>query len=747
MNASDQLVQLLPHLKVVRGPDKRGEYVAWCPLHADGQGKPPHSPNLRVSERGWFCDVCNRGGSLRELAKEVGIAIESKTGLNIVAEYDYNDERGNLLFQVVRLDPKGFRQRCRDAKGKWSYSLNGTRRVPYRLPDLLADPTQPVWIVEGEKDVDRLRALGLIATTNPMGAGKWRSEYSKFLRNRDVVIVPDNDQPGEDHAQSVAISLQGKAHSIKVVRLPGLPEKGDVSDWLDAGHSLSELAQFVASTPEFNSGNGTPPSAARSGEGGKRSQADEMLALGKAAGLTHLRDDLGEPFLQISIDGHQEVWPAGSRSARSWLTRLYHQAHDRAPNLTAIGTAVNALQSQARLEGHPVRLMNRVSAQDGNIYCDLADHAWRQVRITADSWEVLATPPPLFRRYMHQQPQVLPASDGSIEDLFELINFADPNGKLLLMVYLVTALIPDIPHPVCIVYGPQGSSKTTMSKMLSQLIDPSQAPVQSLPEKPDVLIQALAHNWMPIFDNVSGLPRWASDIFCRSATGEGFTKRALYTDDEDFIWTFRRCPILNGINVAAIQPDLLDRAILLGLERIDPKDRRSEEELWADFESLRPRLLGAMFTTLSQAMREKPKIYPSALPRMADFAHWGMAVAAALGYQPGEFLTAYDENIRRQNNEVISAHPLAAALVEFAENHPTWGGSATELLGLLDQIAGKLHLRTDDRAWPRQPNQLTRKLNELAATLQDAGVAVRVTRGRKGSLIEVTRTRREGDDA
>ncbi len=247
MNASDQLVQLLPHLNVVRGPDKRGEYVAWCPLHADGQGKLPHSPNLRVSERGWFCDVCNRGGSLRELAKEVGIAMESKTGFNIVAEYDYKDEQGNLLFQVVRLDPKGFRQRCRDENGHWAYSLNGTRRVLYRLPELLADPTQLVWIVEGEKDVDRLRALGLVATTNPMGAGKWRNEYSASLRGRDVAIIPDNDPPGEAHAQGVAKSLTGIAASVRIVRLQGLPTKGDVSDWFNHGHTAEDLLALTKS--------------------------------------------------------------------------------------------------------------------------------------------------------------------------------------------------------------------------------------------------------------------------------------------------------------------------------------------------------------------------------------------------------------------------------------------------------------------------------------------------------------------
>src|SRR5262245_37567432 len=109
----------------------------------------------------------------------------------IIATYDYEDESGKLLFQVVRHEPKDFRQRVPNGTG-WSYSLNGTRRVLYRLPDLLASASI-IWLVEGEKDADRLASLGLTATTAPMGAGKWKPEYSEILRGRHIIIVPDND--------------------------------------------------------------------------------------------------------------------------------------------------------------------------------------------------------------------------------------------------------------------------------------------------------------------------------------------------------------------------------------------------------------------------------------------------------------------------------------------------------------------------------------------------------------------------
>jgi hypothetical protein len=168
--------------------------------------------------------------------------------------YDYRNEAGELLYQVCRLEPKGFRQRRPDlsSPGGWSWSLAGVRRVPYRLSELLAaDPGATVFICEGEKDCDRLVRMGLVASTNSGGAGKWRNEFAEHFRGRDIVILPDNDEPGRKHAQQVANSLAAVARSIKVVELPGLPEKGDVSDWLDAGGTAAKLTELVASAAEW----------------------------------------------------------------------------------------------------------------------------------------------------------------------------------------------------------------------------------------------------------------------------------------------------------------------------------------------------------------------------------------------------------------------------------------------------------------------------------------------------------------
>ena len=216
---------------------------------------------LELIRRKQACDV----PSALEWARSKGVPLdppkEKGSFGRIVATYDYFAADGVLLYQVVRLDPKDFRQRKPDGAGGWSWKLGDVVRVPYRLPELLAaDPAETVFVVEGEKDVDRLRAMGLVATCNAGGAAKpgqrskWPAGFREFFAGRDVVILPDNDEPGEAHAASVANNLTdgGTAvRSVRIVRLPSLPPKGDVSDWIADGGDVVSLRRLVDQAPLY----------------------------------------------------------------------------------------------------------------------------------------------------------------------------------------------------------------------------------------------------------------------------------------------------------------------------------------------------------------------------------------------------------------------------------------------------------------------------------------------------------------
>lgn len=244
-----------------RQAKRRGEEIDFlCVAH--DETNPSASWNRK--KESWHCMKCGAGGSTRDLAQRLGIAVEErKPGRRpseIAAEYSYTDEEGRLLYQCVRMVPKSFKQRRPDGAGGWVWNLEGVNRVLYRLPELLAS-TGAVYVVEGEKDADRLRERGLTATTNVGGAGKWRPQYSEVLRGRHVVVLPDNDDAGDKHGAVVAQSLQGFASSVKVLRLTGLDKKGDVSDWLNEGGTVAELEALAAAAPEW-APQGEPTTAA-----------------------------------------------------------------------------------------------------------------------------------------------------------------------------------------------------------------------------------------------------------------------------------------------------------------------------------------------------------------------------------------------------------------------------------------------------------------------------------------------------
>ncbi|MCH8980208.1 MAG: hypothetical protein IH945_13355, partial [Armatimonadetes bacterium] len=260
--------RILAHPDVVQPPNPRtGEAKAWCPWHDD---RPGGKPNLGINAiKGVVkCFRCGEPSKrpLRSLAEKWGIydaQLATPRG-DIVVAYDYRDEAGRLLFQVVRLrDPDGskrFVQRRPHSNrpNAWVWNLGQTRRVLYRLPELLESaPGSPwVYITEGEKDADLLASLGLVATTNPQGAGKWRPEYNEYLRGLQVAILSDNDPAGAAHATQVAGSLLGIAAEVRIIDLEGLGPRGDVSDWLGNGHQVADLVKVVEGTAPFRAGDG-----------------------------------------------------------------------------------------------------------------------------------------------------------------------------------------------------------------------------------------------------------------------------------------------------------------------------------------------------------------------------------------------------------------------------------------------------------------------------------------------------------
>lgn len=233
----------------------------------------------------------------------------------IIATYDYLNEDKQLLFQVVRYDPKDFRQRHKNGNGEWVWNLDGVRRVPYHLDRLVQMGLDPIWLVEGEKDADNLWLWGRPATTSPCGASAWKSDYAEYLRGHKVIIIPDQDTPGLQYARDAANSLDGTASELKVIMLPK-PFK-DISDWIEAGNDtalLDDMEQDISVLFE--------------GDKPLYRKVDESIVWDKRIGnlpLTFKAEKISDEHSGI----HARISMAANRASLAWTYLNIERAEDR----------------------------------------------------------------------------------------------------------------------------------------------------------------------------------------------------------------------------------------------------------------------------------------------------------------------------------------------------------------------------------------------------------------------------------
>lgn len=462
----------------------------------------------------------------------------------------------------------------------------------------------------------------------------------------------------------------------------------------------------------------------KSNWGSSNTQLSRVLQLIEERRIVFFHDQFHTGFAHLPTQNHHATHPLRSRLFRRWLAYQIWQTEKTAPSSDTMERTITILEARAIHEGEQRTLWNRVARLQGDIWYDLGQGA---VRIGPGHWEFVPDPPILFYRYSHQQPQVPPTLGGSIADLVPSLHISrDPetmdSTTLLFIVYLVTLIIPDIPHPILAVQGEQGSGKTTLFKVIRDLVDPSAIPILCPQDSLREFIQLASHHWLVWLDNLTKLPEWMSDAMCRCVTGEGFSKRELFSDDEDILYSFRRCQGFNGINLIANKPDLLDRALIFSLERIPDSHRQTEAEFWDHFFLHRPAYLGSLFTILSHAMACLETISPGHYPRMADFARWGEAITVALNLPPERFRNAWAQNQRMQTQETLEASPIAQVLVKLMESDEIWNGSPQQLLERLNALAPEVGVDTKSSLWPKDIRWVWRRMKEIRPSLAAHGI-------------------------
>ena len=523
--------------------------------------------------------------------------------------------------------------------------------------------------------------------------------------------------------------------------LPGTPfqykeafAKLSDTDRLNLRQAFKDLANFPVTAFDKLTGAGD-------GGNGRPTQANQLISI--AEGGCTLFHDGDEAYAVIENAGHCETWLVRSRGFREWLQLRYFKEHGGAPNNEALQSAEGTIKARARFEGPERKVYRRVATgENGSLYLDLCDPAWRAIEVDAKGWRIVDRPPvPFIRsRTMRELPE--PTRGGHIDDLRQLLNLAADGDFILAVAWVLAALRDEGPYPVLVLTGEQGSAKSTCARMLRAFVDPCKPPLRSVPRNEQDLFIAARNGHVLAFDNLSGaVSVWFSDALCQISTGGSYAARKLYTDGEEAVIDAKRPVILNGIDEVVARGDLDSRTIILTLSAIREEDRKPEAKLWERFDEARPRILGALLDALAEGVRRHPDVKLDRLPRMADFAMWAVACESAI-FPEGAFMRAYMGNRADAVESVIDANPVASAIRELMQDRESWEGTATELLRVLEPIAGEPV--TKGKEWPTNGQVLSRRLNRPKSALRPAGIEITGGDGRKRRIITISRRAEDG---
>jgi hypothetical protein len=460
---------------------------------------------------------------------------------------------------------------------------------------------------------------------------------------------------------------------------------------------------------------GNPPAAAAAGPKSARggSTATRLVGMALERYQLGLSND-GQPY--AVRPGHHVVrMLRGGKSLRAELSQAYYREHGKAAPQQALADALLALEGMAE-QRDPDQAHLRVAAADGAVWLDLGDAAETAVKIDPGGWRVVSDGVPvLFRRTALTGAMPVPAAGGDLDLLWGHVNVSRLDRSVVVAWLLAAIIEPETPHPILSIFGEQGTGKSTGTKRIVEVVDPSPVPLRKPPRDPESWVTAAAGSWVVGLDNLSQVPDWLSDSLCRAVTGDGDVRRKLYSDADLAVFQFRRCIAINGIDVGALRGDLADRVAKIDLDRISEDQRAEEKYLDAKWAADHPVILAGLLSLGSEVMGRLPAVRVAARPRMADFARVLAAVDQLLGT---DGLGRFSEQAQMMAEDSLASNPF---LVRLHDMRIDFTGKAADLLS---QATPDVERWRPPRDWPKDPRAVTSLLKRNAPALRRTGWVV-----------------------
>ena len=452
----------------------------------------------------------------------------------------------------------------------------------------------------------------------------------------------------------------------------------------------------------------------------QKSQATKIVDTAlKFVTLFHDPDTIG--YATVKNGSHLETHKIRSKPFKNLLSNKFYKAFKSTPGTQAIQDAISNLEGKALFESEQRNVKVRIGGDDNQVVIDLGNENWQCVVIDSNGWRIENESPVTFKRSRGIRSLPIPVKSNEDFRIFSrFLNIKDSDLPLALG-WLLGAMRPTGPYPVLLIHGEQGSAKSTTSRNLRRLIDPSSANLRSGPREERDMVITASNSWVFALENLSSISGWLSDALCRMATGGGFAVREHYADDDEMIFNVQRPALINGIEEIATRSDLIDRSILLNLPTIKSTNRRTEKEIESEFNKSWGVLFGLLLDAASMAIRNLDATELESPPRLADFAEWVVSGEKAFGYH-GEFMDAYSTNRDNINESAIEASPIGKPLKEFIEKVGTFEGNSSELREKLNESVDEKTRKSKD--WPKSPRKISGLVRRIAPNLRLIGYDV-----------------------
>ena len=477
----------------------------------------------------------------------------------------------------------------------------------------------------------------------------------------------------------------------------------------------------------------------------KRAIADQLIDIGRAENISYFVTPDDRVYADVITDCIRLTMVLRGKQFKQYLRSMQFKNTEKSPGSDAVQQAIDTLEALAVTNADKRDVHVRLAEHDEKIYIDIADESWKSIEVDRHGWRVVDDSPVRFIRGASSS-LPMPIEGGRVEDFKDLCGFSD-DAWVLILTFLLQALKPEKAYPILFFIAPPTTGKTTITRAFKNLVDPSPGqPRKTVGEVRDFAIHATKRHVLPI-DNLSGVTNDQSDVLCCASTGGGHSQRTLHSDDEETVMNFTNLLVLNGIGEIASRGDLLSRAYPVTLTA--PTKRLSEAVFEAKFEALRPSVLGALLTLLSQVLAVLPDIqgtYTGDGERFVSFVELGLALERVLNWTPGKFLRVIGATREEAHDTAIESSPIGVPLRDFMSLNETWSGTATNLLQQLKLQVDESVARS--KFFPQNSVGLGKMLTRLHSDLAATGIEVtyRKTNGTKIVQIVKRPTKPQFDD-